>query len=511
MAIALDINPLREGLTRQRVADPCAIVIFGGRGDLAHRKLIPALFSLYCQGLLPRGFEIIGISRKEVSDEEYRDGMREAVEKAGLLGPGTCAWDDFATGLKYIATDYHDIESYDLVADALKDADEHRGTSGNRLFYLSVPPEDFEGITDNLRKTELNKSETGWTRIVIEKPFGTDKESAMRLNETLLKTFDEDNILRVDHYLGKETVQNILVFRFANAIFEPLWNYKYVDHVQITIAETIGIEERGDFYDKVGALRDIIQNHGLQLLSMVAMEPPSALHPNAIRSEKAKVLRNVRRISEQEVNHYAVRGQYGPGMMLGEWVPGYREEPGVDPNSNTETFVAMQLFIDNWRWSDVPFYIRTGKRLPKRVTEIAVQFKEVPDVLFHRELPGEVQPNLLILRVQPDEGIMMRVESKVPGLDTRLRPVQMDFRYGSSFGQPVPEAYERLLLDAILGDSSLFARRDSVEESWDIVTPILNVWHNEKPTDFPNYAPGTWGPETSFELTERSGRRWRRL
>jgi glucose-6-phosphate 1-dehydrogenase len=511
VALVLDTNPLREALMRQKVADPCAVVIFGGRGDLAHRKLMPALFSLSCQGLLPSGFAVIGIGRKDIPDEEHRRDLEKSVEQAGLLGTGSCAWEDFAAGLKYVSADHTDLEDYQKISEALDWADETRSTSGNRLFYLAVPPDSFATIVDNLRESGLAKSNTGWTRIVVEKPFGTDLPSAKRLNDTLLKAFSEDQIYRIDHYLGKETVQNILVLRFANSILEPLWSQKYVDHVQITIAETLGVEDRGDFYDRTGALRDIIQNHGLQLLSLIAMEPPATIEPNDIRNEKDKVLRNIRRIPEADVNRLAVRGQYGPGIMLGEPVPGYREEPKVDPNSNTETFVALELYIDNWRWSGVPFYVRTGKRLSRHATEIAVQFKEVPDVLFRKALPGEVEPNMLVIRVQPDEGTMVRMESKVPGLDFRVRSVQMDFRYGLSFGASAPEAYERLLLDAILGDSSLFARKDSVEECWEIVTPIMEVWQREIADSFPNYLPGTWGPDSSFELIERGGRRWRKL
>jgi glucose-6-phosphate 1-dehydrogenase len=510
MALTLESNPLREGLARQRVADPCAFVIFGGTGDLAHKKLVPALFSLSCQGLLPSGFAMIGVGRRDRTDKEHSEDLRKSVEKAGLFREGSCAWENFEPVIKYASVDYNDLSSYKKIADAVNWADEHCGTSGNRLFYLSVPPEGFGIIAGNLHKSGLNKSETGWTRIVIEKPFGTDLASAKKLNDILLDAFDEDQIYRIDHYLGKDTVQNILVFRFANSIFEPLWNQKYIDHVQITIAETIGIDERGEFYDKTGALRDIMQNHALQLLTMIAMEAPASLDAADIRDEKAKVLRNVHHIGENAVSRFAVRGQYSPGMMLGERVRGYRQEDEVDPESNTETFAAMELYIDNWRWSGVPFYIRTGKRLAKRVTEIAIQFKDVPDILFRKALPGAVEPNVLTITVQPNEGMTFKAESKIPGLDFRVRPIHLDFRYGSAFGRPTPEAYERLLLDVMLGDSSLFARKDSVEECWNIVMPVLQVWEDRR-ADFPNYMPGTWGPSESFELIERSGRRWRRL
>lgn len=511
MALVLDTNPLREGLALEQVADPCAFVIFGATGDLAHRKLVPALFSLYCQGYLSNGYAIIGLARRDRSHEDFRESLKEAVKKYGSIPEETCTWDDFASGLFYMPADYTDPESYKQLAKKLEVADEQRGTEGNRLIYLAVPPSGFEDIIKNLHDAGLAKNGKGWTRVVIEKPFGTDLESARHLNDVLLKVFDEDQIYRIDHYLGKETVQNILVFRFANTILEPIWNQKYVDHVQITIAESLGVEERGDFYDHTGALRDIVQNHALQLMSLVAMEPPASLEPNDIRDEKTKVFKDVRRMSEDDVDKYAVRGQYDAGYLLGQQVPAYRQEEKVDPNSSTETFVALELYIDNWRWAGVPFYIRTGKRLARRITEIAVQFKQVPDVLFRKAKPEQIEPNILAIKVQPDEGITLISESKVPGPGLNLRPVQMEFRYGSSFSAEAPEAYERLLLDAVLGDASLFSRRESVEECWDIVMPILRNWQANSPEDFPNYYPGTWGLEASSILLERSGRRWRRL
>jgi len=507
----LETNPLREGLPRQRTAEPCAFVIFGGTGDLAQRKLMPALFGLSCQGLLPHGFAVIGLGRGSYSDDRYPEKMRQAVAKAGLLDRPSCSWDDFAGGLSYAQIDYESLATFDRLGAGLRWADENRGTAGNRVIYLAIPPSGFAAVVKNLRDSGLARSDKGWTRIVVEKPFGTDLQSAAELNREILEVFDEGQVYRIDHYLGKETVQNILVFRFANSILEPLWNQKYIDHVQITIAETLGVEERGAFYDQTGALRDVIQNHGLQLLSLVAIEPPASLEPDDIRSEKVKVFRNIRRMSEAEVKRFAVRGQYGAGLFMGQPVRAYREEDEVGPNSNTDTFAALELHVDNWRWSGVPFFIRTGKRLSRKLTEIAVQFKDVPDVLFRKALPQEVEPNLLVIRVQPDEGITFKAESKVPGLDFRVRPVQLDFRYGSAFGAPVPEAYERLLLDAILGDPSLFSRGDSVEECWEVVTPVLRAWESEAATGFPDYLPGTWGPPESFELIERTGRRWRKL
>ena len=507
----LEANPLREGLIRKKVAEPSAFVIFGASGSLTQRKLMPALFSLACYGMLPPGLAIIGVALNDFTDDQFRELMRQAVEKAGLLGEGSCAWENFAPDLRYLQADFDDPNSFKKLADLLDWADKSHGTSGNRLFHLAIPPSSFADVVRNLQRSGLSKSETGWTRIIIEKPFGSDAASARALNRELLEVFDEDQIYRIDHYVGKETVQNILTFRFTNSILEPIWNEKYVDNVQITIAETMGVEQRGAYYDKAGALRDVMQNHGMQLLSLIAMEPPSSLSADDIRDKKLKAFRSVRRYSPEDVDRFVVRGQYGPGYFLGQSVLGYREEPNVDSLSNTETFVAMEMYIDNWRWSGVPFYVRTGKRLARGLTEIAIQFKEVPDVLFRKALGEEVEPNLLVIRVQPDEGIMFRTESKVPGLDFRVRPVSLDFRYGTTFGVPVPEAYERLLLDAVLGDASLFARADNVEECWDIIMPVLDRWAAKAPEDFPNYVPGAFGPDSSFELIERSGRRWRRL
>jgi glucose-6-phosphate 1-dehydrogenase len=511
MPLSLETNPLRQGLPREALADPCAFVIFGASGDLTKRKLMPALFSLYCQGMLSQGFAVIGFARTDYTDEQFREQMRQAVERSGQLEVGSCAWEDFASCLTYVSADYDNPEAYRQIGDRLAWSDKEHGTSGNRLIYLAVPGFGFDDIVENLADCDWTKSEAGWRRIIVEKPFGSDLESAKRLNRDLQNVFEEDQIYRIDHYLGKETVQNILVFRFANSLFEPIWNQNYIDHVQITIAETLGVEDRGAFYDKTGAMRDIVQNHALQLLSLVAMEPPASLDADDVRNEKMKVFKSVRRIAETDVHRYAVRGQYGPGLMLGEQVPGYRQEPRVDPNSSTETFVALELYIDNWRWANVPFYIRTGKRLPRRSTEIAVQFKDVPDVLFKKLRPEQVAPNLLTLNVQPEEGIALRAQSKAPGPGLVLRPVQMDFRYGTSFSKITPEAYERLLLDATVGDTSLFARDDATEECWEIITPILNVWQTERAKDFPNYVPGSWGPRESFEMMERSGRRWRRV
>lgn len=511
MLLTLEANPLRVGLKREHVADPCAFIIFGATGDLSQRKLFPALYSLYCHGLLPSEFSIIGAARSEHSDEDFREMMRKAVEKSGELRPGSCAWDDFAEHIRYVSGNFDQPGNYDNLMQLVTWSDDENGTRGNRLIYLAVPPSNFADIARNLKEAGLSLSQKGWTRIMIEKPFGTDLASAKSLNDTLQSVFREEQIFRIDHYLGKETVQNILALRFANSILEPVWNYKYIDHVQITIAETLGVEERGEFYDKTGALRDVIQNHGLQLLSLVAMEPPASLSPNDVRDEKAKVFRNVKRMDESEVSKHAVRGQYGAGYFVGEQIPAYRDEKNVNPESNTETFAALELYIDNWRWAGVPFYIRTGKRLPHRTTEIAIQFRDVPEVLFKRVLEEQVVPDVLAIKVQPDEGVTLRIMAKVPGQELQLQPVQMEFRYGSSFALSLPEAYERLFLDAVLGDASLFARKDGIEEEWEIITPILNFWQSHKAMDFPNYLPGTWGPQQASDLIGQSGRRWRRL
>lgn len=511
MTLSLETNPLREGAVRKQAVDPCAFVIFGATGSLTQRKLMPALFSLACHGHLPNRFAIIGVALNDYTEEQYHDLMRQAVEKAGQITNNGCAWDDFTVRLKYIPGSFDDPQCYSNLASALKWADKQMGTSGNRVIYLAVPPSGFAEIVKNLQQSGLSESDQGWTRIVVEKPFGSSLESAKRLDEEMLDVFKENQIYRIDHYLGKETVQNIFSFRFTNSILEPLWNQKYIDHIQITIAENDGIGGRGGYYDKAGALRDIIQNHGLQLLSLVAAEPPASLDPDAIRDEKLKVFKSIRRYSEGEVSEYVVRGQYAAGYQEGDWVPAYREESQVNPDSNTETFVALELYIDNWRWSGVPFYIRTGKRLARRLTEIAIQFRDVPDILFKKILPERVEPNVIVMRVQPDEGIMFRMESKVPGFDLQMRPVQIDFRYGSTFGAPVPEAYERLLLDIVAGDASLFARADGVEECWEILMPVLNAWETGPASELSNYLPGTWGPKESFDLLERSGRRWRRL
>jgi glucose-6-phosphate 1-dehydrogenase len=502
-------NPLRAGVRLERTAEPCIVTIFGATGDLTKRKLVPALYSLMQQRLLPAEFAILGFSRPEMSDEEFRAHIREVFEEFGDKDSfDESVWESFAAGLFYMSGDFSDAEAFNRLRTRLDEIHKERGTSGNRIFYLSTAPSFFGLISEQLGKAGLNESQ-GWTRVIVEKPFGHDLDSARTLNRELAAVFREEQVYRIDHYLGKETVQNLLVFRFANSIFEPLWNRQYIDHVQITNAEAIGVEGRGAYYEEAGVVRDMIQNHVFQVTSLIAMEPPANLSANGVRDEKIKAMQAVRPIPLERVEEFAVRGQYGAGYVLGEKVPGYREEPGVNPESSTETFAALKLYFDNWRWAGVPFYIRSGKRLPKRVTEIAIQFKEVPHRLF-TETDEPLEPNVLVIRIQPNEGITLRFGAKLPGQMMRIRWVNMDFRYGSSFGVHTPEAYERLLLDCILGDSTLYARRDMTERGWEIVTPILHAW-KQSAKDFPNYEAGTWGPRAAFDLIERDGRHWRRL
>jgi glucose-6-phosphate 1-dehydrogenase len=513
MQAIISENPLRVGLQTERVAEACAMVIFGASGDLTKRKLFPALFRLAQQRLVPPQFTIIGAARQPMNDDEFRQKMREAIiEFGGQETLDDAVWESFARGIFYLTGEFADASLYATLKAKLNEVDETRRTRGNRVFYLSTAPSFFGLIAEQLGAAQLAQpvSEKSWTRVIVEKPFGHDLESARALNTELAEVFKEDQVYRIDHYLGKETVQNLLVFRFANSIFEPLWNRQYIDHVQITNAEAIGVEGRGAYYEEAGVVRDMIQNHVFQVTSLIAMEPPASLSANAVRDEKFKAMQAVRPIPVEQVNEVAVRGQYGAGYVLGEHVVGYREEPGVNPQSSTETFAALKIYFDNWRWAGVPFYIRSGKRLPKRVTEIAIQFKEVPHRLFASSSDSQLEPNMLIVRIQPNEGITLRFAAKLPGQMTRIRPVNMDFRYGSSFGVEVPEAYERLLLDCMLGDSTLYARRDMTERGWEIVTPILEAWKNPA-RDFPNYEAGTWGPESAQELIERDGRRWRKL
>ncbi len=491
---------------------PLAMVIFGASGDLTKRKLVPALYHLAQQGLLPKQFAAIGAARAPMNDEEFRQKMRDSIiEFSDDKKIDETLWQDFAAGLFYIPGEFDSPETYTQLRDKLAFVDKERGTQGNRIFYLSTAPSVFGLIAKQLGAAELARpTEAGkWTRIIVEKPFGHDLESARALNTELAEVFDEEQVYRIDHYLGKETVQNLLTFRFANSIFEPLWNRQYIDHVQITNAETVGVEGRGGYYEEAGVIRDMIQNHIFQVTSLVAMEPPASLSANAVRDEKIKAMESVRAIPLDQVDAFAVRGQYGAGSINGQPVIGYREEPDVNPQSSTETFAAVKLLFDNWRWADVPFYLRSGKRMPKRITEIAIQFKNVPRQFF-TQADAPVEPDILVVRVQPNEGITLRFGAKVPGQATRIRSVNMDFRYGASFNVPTPEAYERLLHDCMIGDPTLFARRDMTERGWEIVTPIIEAW-KQPATNFPDYEAGTWGPQSSNDFIERDGRRWRRL
>lgn len=508
------VNPLEE-TAAGKVADPCVLVIFGATGDLTSRKLLPALYNLTREGQLPSHFACVGFARRPKTNEQFRSEMFDAISHHSRVKPiDQPLWNSFSEQIFYHCSEFDNDEGYEKLRTFLEDIDARFGTKGNRVYYLSVPPSYFPTITKKLGTHGLivdpHKVHDRWTKVIVEKPFGHDLLSAQELQKDLTEYFKEEQIYRIDHYLGKETVQNLLVVRFANAIFESLWNNKHIDHVQITVAEDLGVGTRGKFYEEAGMMRDIVQNHLMQLISLVAMEPPVNLKADSVRDEKVKVLESIRPIPIDEVDKYVVRGQYGPGFINGEPVKGYRQEENVSESSIVETYVAMQLFIDNWRWVGVPFYLRAGKRLPKRATEIAIYFKEAPSVLFKRALRKD-DANVLVIRIQPDEGISLRMNSKVPGINNPIQPVKMDFRYGSYFGAAPPEAYERLLCDCILGDSTLFAREDEVLASWRLLTPILEYWKEVRPHDFPNYASGTWGPSEADTLMSRDGRHWRFL
>jgi glucose-6-phosphate 1-dehydrogenase len=492
----------------ERLPDPCAMVIFGASGDLTRRKLMPALYRLAEERLVPDAFSVVGFARTEMTNEQFRDTMREAVQEfAGHVDSEV--WDKFAQRLFYISAHPSNPEDFTRLNQLLGRIDRDRGTDGNRIFYLAVPPSSVTGIVEHLHESGMAKPSQGWTRIIIEKPFGTDLDSARALNEELSRVFNEEQIYRIDHYLGKETVQNLIVFRFANGIFEPIWNRRYVAHVQITAAETVGVENRAGYYEEAGALRDMVQNHMLQLMSLVAMEPPVAWAGDSVREEKTKVLRAIRPIPLDRLDEYVVRAQYGPGIVNGAKVSGYRSEPGVSPNSRTETYVAMKLFIENWRWAGIPFYIRTGKCLARRATEVAIQFRQPPLLLFEGPSAAQIQPNLLVVRIQPDEGISLIFAAKRPGPSMYITDVDMDFKYSSAFGTQTPDAYQRLLLDCMLGDATLFARRDAVEISWALVTPILRAWEQDRVLPIPTYESGSWGPPEADRLIASECCGWR--
>ncbi|MCU1276426.1 MAG: zwf [Bryobacterales bacterium] len=493
-------------------APPCALVIFGASGDLAQRKLIPAIYELAREKLLSEKFALVGYSRTPKSDDEYRKECREAVTQFARTKPlDENVWGRIERCISYVQGDYGSAPDHAKLAEHLSKIDQTVGTAGNRLFYLSTPPNTFEPIIQCLgEQLKKNPAKPGtWQRVIIEKPFGHDLASAKSLNELLHKYFAEDQVFRIDHYLGKETVQNLLVMRFANTMFEPIWNYKYIDHVQITVSETLGVGNRGGYYDKSGALRDMVQNHIFQLMALVAMEPPVALDARSIRDEKVKVFKSTRplRNSPGAVDDNAVRGQYTAGGEGKEHTEGYGKEKGVDPGSKTETFVAVKLFIDNWRWSGTPFYLRTGKCLNQKLSEVVVRFRSPPLTLFQKQCESPVYPNDLIIKLQPEEGISCRLNGKVPGGSMNIKPVALDFNYEETFHVASPEAYERLIFDAMVGDQTLFIRGDEAEAAWAVIDPIEQGWAQSKRPPEP-YTPGSWGPKRAMDLIEMDGRRW---
>jgi glucose-6-phosphate 1-dehydrogenase len=498
----IDSNPLAEGLRLRRRPDPCILVIFGASGDLTSKKLMPALYALAYRGLLPEKFGIIGAARTEESDEGFTERMQQAVKDHARDPFDEEVWSRLAAGMRYVTLDFADDKGEDELRDKLNELDQQQGTGGNRVYYFAVPP---SAIGTLLEEIAARRAAEGWIRLIIEKPFGHDLESAQELNTEIKKHFTEDEVFRIDHYLGKETVQNMLALRFANGIFEPIWNRQFIDHVQITVAESIGIEGRAGYYEQAGAIRDIFQNHLLQLVAITAMEPPIDFTADSVRNEKVKVLKSLHTPGPKHI----VRGQYGPGYVEGEEVRGYREEDGVAPGSMTDTFVAAKLYVDNWRWADTPFYVRMGKRLARRETTIAIQFKRAPHPPFADGAEEGLRPNVLLIHVQPNEGISLAIGAKVPGQGMTIRTVHMDFLYGGTFREGLPDAYERLILDAMLGDATLFTRSDETEEQWALVDAIVGLWQRDRPS-FPNYAAGTWGPAAADDLVHRDGRSWRR-
>ena len=505
--IASEQNPLLDGLRIEPTPGPTALVIFGASGDLTRRKLLPALYQLARGQRLPAQFKVIGVARSEWNDDEFRNQLHSSLKEFADVAKPDEVSSTLASELWYVQGEMDDPALYEKLAAKLTEASAPDGV----LFYLAVPPTVHAMVVEHLSGGGLTSPKTpdGWRRVIVEKPFGTDLASARELNRLLHQYLDESQIFRIDHYLGKETVQNLLVFRFANGMFEPVWNRRYIDHVQITAAETVGVEQRAGYYEGAGALRDMVQNHLMQVLSLIAMEPPITFSAENVRDRKLDVIMSMQPLLEN--GGAIVRAQYGKGWVSGSEAPGYRQEQGVSPTSTTETYVALKLWLDSWRWAGVPFYIRTGKRLPKRTTEIAIQFRRPPLHIFKRVSPTPISPDLLVVNVQPDEGISIRFETKLPGSRMQLAPVMMNFRYGSAFGTPVPEAYETLLLDAMLGDPTLFARHDFVEASWALITPVHEAWDAAKARDIPVYEAGEWGPREAEAMMAADHRRWRTL
>ena len=508
------VNPFKEGLRTDRATAPCLLVIFGASGDLTNRKLLPAIYNLAQSDLLPPSFGVVGFAREGMSEDDFRGRLKKAVASSSdVRVQDDTVLERLAARTHYVRGDFHDATAYGALKSKLAELDAKYNTGGNLIFYVATPASLFGDIVEKLHGADLAKASEGerFVRIIVEKPFGRDLASARTLNQELLRYLSEEQVYRIDHYLGKETVQNILVLRFANGIFEPIWNRRYVDHVQILVAESLGIEGRGNFYEETGVVRDIIQNHALQLLSLVAMEPPTTFDAREFRDEKIRVIEAIRPIAPADVRATTVRGQYGAGFVDGQDAVGYREEPNVARDSITPTYAAFRFFVDNWRWADVPFYVRSGKRLPKRLTEIAIQFKRAPHLPFRKSDVDELAGNVLALRIQPNEGITLKFGAKVPGPSMRIRSVNMDFGYGATFGREDASPYERLILDCMKGDQTLFDRADGVEAAWALIDPVLSTWQADRDVDFPNYAAGTWGPAQADELMARDGRSWRKL
>lgn len=506
-------NPLFDPCRAKKNIEPCVLVIFGATGDLTGRKLVPALYNLAREGQLPSHFACVGFARRDKTDTVMREEMLEAVNKFSRVRPvNPEIWESFSDQIFYHKSEFHEDQGYENLRLLLERLDAQMGTRGNRVFYLSTQPSYFPLIIEQLSKHKLiydpSEVKDKWSRVIIEKPFGHDLASAQQLQNEISKYLEESQIYRIDHYLGKETVQNLLVFRFSNSIFESLWNRNHISNIQITVSEEIGIGTRGKLWEEAGMLRDIVQNHMMQLLCLVAMEPPTSLRADAIHAEKIKIMEALRLPPDTDFDQVAIRGQYGPGYIDGKEVKGYRQEDNVSPTSNVETYAALKFLIDNWRWAGVPFYLRAGKRMPKRATEIAIVFKDAPGYLF-KTGSKKADPNILVIRIQPDEGISLKMNCKIPGLSSLIQPVKMDFQYDTYFGATPPEAYERLICDCMSGDNTLFARADEALASWRLLTPLLDYWQKQQPIDFPNYPSGTWGPEAANALIERDGFHWR--